>query len=330
MSNYLQKGLIEVEDLTVRLSNGFVAVDSVSFGIERGEILALVGESGCGKTLTALSLLNGVPPDVGASSASRLELDGCELTGLDGGHLRAVRGGRISMIFQDASAALDPLFTIGSQIVETICAHNRNISGSAARQHALSVLEDVELKEPDSFFARYPHELSGGQRQRAMIAMALSTGPELLIADEPTTALDVTVQRQVLDLLASLSRERGLALLLITHNLALVASLAGRVLIMYAGQIVESAAVEDFFRFRDAAHPYSRALLECIPRLDEKQREPATIPGNVPSPGNWPTGCRFRERCRFACQGCERQQHLAPVAGRPYRAVRCLLAGKRE
>ncbi|MBN2288578.1 MAG: ABC transporter ATP-binding protein [Candidatus Glassbacteria bacterium] len=315
--------LLRVDDLSVNLSSGVPAVDSVSFELRRGECLALVGESGCGKTLTGLSLLLAVPPETGSTAAGSIRLDGCELTALGRKRLRSVRGGRISMIFQDPAAALNPLFTIGSQVVETILAH-LEVSKAEARQRALGILEDVGLKNPQRFLGLYSHQLSGGQCQRAMIAVALSTEPELLIADEPTTALDVTVQRQILDLLVRLRREKGLALLLITHNLALVAHLADRVLIMYAGQIVESASLEELFEA--PRHPYTRALLECIPRLDARPGLPATIPGNVPVPGRWPAGCRFRERCAAARPGCERPQRLQPLEARPGTLVRCWLA----
>jgi peptide/nickel transport system ATP-binding protein len=311
------QSLLSVRDLTVRLSSGDTAVESVSFELGRGECLALVGESGCGKTLTALSLLLAVPPEAGTMEAKSILLGECELTALGPGKLRSVRGGRISMIFQDPSTALNPLFTIGSQLVETIRAH-LDISKAAALERARDVLEDVDLKEPNRFLGLYPHELSGGQCQRAMIAVALGTDPDILIADEPTTALDVTVQRQILNLLVRLSKDKGLALLLITHNLALVAHLADRVLIMYAGQVVESATVGDLFSA--ARHPYTRALLECVPRLDGARGAPATIPGNVPVPGAWPSGCRFRQRCVMAGPGCEKEQRLENVDGA---MVRC-------
>lgn len=315
--------LLQVKDLTVRLGSDVMAVDSVSFELDRGECLALVGESGCGKTLTALSLLRAIPPEAGTTYAASINLEGCELMELSRRRLRSVRGGRVSMIFQDPTVALDPLFTIGGQVLETIRAH-LDISRAAALERARKVLEDVGLKDPRRFLGLYPHELSGGQCQRAMIAVALSTEPEILIADEPTTALDVTVQRQILDLLLRLSREKGLALLLITHNLSLVAHLADRVLIMYAGQIVESAAVDELFAF--PCHPYTRALLECIPKLDGRKDAPATIPGNVPAPGHWPAGCRFRERCAMARSGCEKDQQLRCLEGRPDSKVRCWLA----
>ena len=312
--------LLEVTDLTVRLSSGVPAVDRVSFRIRRGECLALVGESGCGKTLTALSLLHSVPVEVGESKAASLKLAGREISNPPGSELREIRGGRISMIFQDPRAALDPLFTVGDQMVETLRSH-LPLSRSRAVQQALSALEEAGIAECRRVFRSYPHQLSGGQCQRATIALALSTGPELLIADEPTTALDVTVQRQILDLLIGLGRKKGLAVLLITHNLSVVAQLADRVLIMYAGQIVESAQLEEIFS--GALHPYTRALLDCLPALDQPPAEPASIPGTVPQPGEWPSGCRFRPRCAFAAPGCEKEQALEAFGRESGRLARC-------
>ena len=317
--------LIGVRELTVRLSTGQLAVDRVSFAIKRGECLSLVGESGCGKTLTALSLLKAVPREAGQSCASSIQLEGTELTKLSDKKMRPVRGGRISMIFQDPAAALNPLFTVGSQIVEAIGAHMRTSSKEAV-QRARSALAEAGLVETGRVFGSYSHQLSGGQCQRATIALALATRPLLLIADEPTTALDVTVQRQILDLLKRLKEERGLALLLITHNLSVVAQLADRVLIMYAGHIVEGACSGKIFSA--AAHPYTRALLDCLPSIEKRREEPATIPGSVPQPGSWPAGCRFRPRCEFAGPGCESDQSLEPLQQDGSHTVRCRLAGK--
>ena len=317
--------LIEVRELTVRLCSGHLAVDRVSFEINRGECLSLVGESGCGKTLTALSLLKAVPQEVGRITASSISLEGAELTELSEKKMRPVRGGRISMIFQDPAVAVNPLFTLGSQIVETIHAHMR-VSRKEADERARSALADAGLVETRRIFHSYPHQLSGGQCQRATIALALATEPRLLIADEPTTALDVTVQRQILDLLKRLRNKRGLALLLITHNLSVVAQLADRVLIMYAGQIVEGASAGK--TFSAAAHPYTRALLDCLPSVEIPRQEPVTIPGNVPQPGDWPSGCRFRPRCEFAEPECENEQSLAPVGQNGSHTARCWLADK--
>lgn len=310
--------LLVVRDMTVTLASGVTAVDRVSFEVRRGECLALVGESGCGKTLTALSVLRAVPGDVGRARADRLELDGLELGALDSREMRRIRGARISMIFQDPSASLDPLYRIGDQVIETIRSH-LPLSKARARERALESLEEAGLAEPERIFASRPHQLSGGQRQRAVIAMALSTSPELLIADEPTTALDVTVQARILDLLAGLRLSRGLALLLITHNLSVVRRLADRVAIMYAGQIVESAPARELFG--SPSHPYARALLECIP--SGAGEEPRTIPGQVPTPGNWPSGCRFRPRCSHAAAGCEAEQELRAHRSGERRLVRC-------
>ena len=315
--------LIEVRELTVRLAPGHLVVDRVSFEINRGECLSLVGESGCGKTLTALSLLKAVPRELGQTSAASISLEGRELTALSDKQMRPVRGGRISMIFQDPAAAVNPLFTIGSQIVETIRAHMR-VSRKEAAERARSALVDAGLTETRRIFGSYSHQLSGGQCQRATIALALATEPLLLIADEPTTALDVTVQRQILDLLKRLRTKRGMALLLITHNLSVVAQLADRVLIMYAGHIVESAPAAKIFTA--AAHPYTRALLDCLPSVETRREEPPTIPGNVPQPGSWPSGCRFRPRCEFARPGCENEQFLTPVEQDNSHTARCRFA----
>jgi peptide/nickel transport system ATP-binding protein len=303
------------------LSSGVAAVDGVSFTLRAGECVALVGESGCGKTLTALSLLRSLPPGVERIGCGRMEFDGRRLDELSSAELRRVRGGGIAMVFQDPTTSFNPLFTVGGQLVETIRAHIPE-SQAAARERALESLRDAGLPDAGRVFASYPHQLSGGQRQRAFIAMALATGPKLLIADEPTTALDVTVQRQILDLLARLAAEKNLALLLITHNLAVVARLADRVLMMYAGQIVESATVNELFD--SPAHPYTRALLDCLPRLDAPRAVPPTIPGSVPQPGHWPPGCRFAGRCAFAADACVAAQQLTPLDNEPGRLVRCV------
>ena len=310
--------LLEVRELTVTLSSGMTAVDRVSFEVRRGECLALVGESGCGKTLSALSVLRAIPEDIGYSRAEGLLLDGLELGTLGGRDLRRVRGARVAMVFQDPSSALDPLYRIGDQIVETLRAH-LPLSRSQARRRALESLEEAGLTDPERIFDSWPHQLSGGQRQRCVIATALSTSPELLIADEPTTALDVTVQARILDLLAGLRHSRGLALLLITHNLSVVRRLADRVAIMYAGQIMESAPAAALFT--RPAHPYTRALLDCIP--SGAGMELKTISGQAPTPGSWPEGCRFRPRCYYAAAGCEARQELRPYDAGLSRLVRC-------
>ncbi|MCE5272774.1 ABC transporter ATP-binding protein [bacterium] len=316
--------LLDVRGLTVTLASGVRAVEGVDFTLGAGECLALVGESGCGKTLTALSLLRAVPEDVGRSEAERMALEGVELNRLSPAGLRRVRGGRIAMVFQDPSAALDPLFKVGEQIVETYRAHHRAGRSEAVAQ-ALGALAAAGIPDSRRVFGSYPHQLSGGQKQRAVIAMALVTGAALLIADEPTTALDVTVERQIIELLAGLCTTRSLALLLISHNLHLVRSLARRVAVMYSGQIVECAPAAELFSA--AAHPYTRALLDCIPQPDGTLR---SIGGQLPAPGAWPAGCRFRDRCALAVSGCELPQALRPLDNRPGRLVRCHRAGATE
>lgn len=316
--------LLDVKGLEVTLASGVRAVADVTFELYRSECLALVGESGCGKTLTALSILRAVPPDAGCSKAEILRLDGLDLGRLSRREMRQVRGGRIGMVFQDPSAALDPLFTVGDQIVETYRAHRRSNRGEAV-ERVLEALAEAGLEENRRIFNSYPYQLSGGQKQRAVIAMALCTGVELLIADEPTTALDVTVERQIIDLLAGLRERRGLALLLITHNLRLVRSLADRVAVMYSGQIVESAPAGRLFAM--PGHPYTRALLDCIPLDDGELR---SIPGQVPQPGEWLPGCRFRNRCRRAAPGCENIQALEPYGGQAGHLVRCHRAADTE
>jgi oligopeptide/dipeptide ABC transporter ATP-binding protein len=316
--------LVRVENLSVTLASSIRAVQGVDFEIGRGECVALVGESGCGKTLTALSLLRSLPPGVEKIDCARMELEGRRIDLMNPSDLRRLRGAEIAIVFQDPTTSFNPLFKIGDQLVETIRAH-RKLSRQAAAELAMCCLSDAGLEEAGRVFASYPHQLSGGQRQRAFIAMALSTEPKLLIADEPTTALDVTVQRQILDLLARLATERGLSLLLITHNLAIVARLADRVLMMYAGQIVERATAGELFS--SPAHPYTRALLDCLPSLDRVRSRPPTIPGNVPQPGNWPDGCRFADRCASKADGCESPQRLEAY-GESGRMVRCHLAGE--
>ena len=311
--------LVRVENLSVTLSSGVRAVDGVDFEIGRGECVALVGESGCGKTLTALSLLRSLPPGVEKINCARMEFEGRRIDLMGRSDLRRLRGGQAAMVFQDPTTSFNPLFRIGDQLVETIRAHGR-LSRTNATELAVRCLGEAGLDETVRVFGSYPHQLSGGQRQRAFIAMALCTEPKLLIADEPTTALDVTVQRQVLDLLARLARQRGLSLLLITHNLAVVARLADRVLMMYAGQIVERSTVEELFSA--PVHPYSRALIECLPSLERVRSRPPTIPGNVPRPGHWPAGCRFIDRCTSAAEGCELPQVLKAM-GPGGRLVRC-------
>ncbi len=295
--------LLSVEDLKVEFSTdaGIVtAVDGVTLSLRRGETLALVGESGCGKSMTALSIMGLVPEPQGRVSGS-IRFDGVELTGLAPAERRAYRGARIAMIFQEPMTSLNPAFTIGDQIGEGLVRH-RGLSPRAARAEAIEMLRRVRVPAPERRADDYPHRLSGGMRQRAMIAMALACSPALLIADEPTTALDVTIQAQILDLLRELRAATGAAILLITHDLGVVAETADRVAVMYSGRIVEEAPVAALFA--SPQHPYTIGLLGAVPRLAGTRARLATIEGNVPDPLALPSGCRFAPRCPFAEAEC--------------------------
>jgi peptide/nickel transport system ATP-binding protein len=318
--------LLAVEDLRVSYAteDGTVrAVDGISFQLARGRTLGIVGESGSGKTVAAMSVL-GLTRVEGATVSGRIGFEGRDLLALDERELRSVRGNEIAMVFQDPLSALHPLYRVGAQIVEAIRAH-RDIAKAPARARAIELLELVGIPDPARRVDAYPHELSGGQRQRVMIAMALSGDPELLIADEPTTALDVTVQAQILGLLARLQRERGMALVLVTHDLGVVADMADDIAVMYAGQIVESAPAERVLTAPE--HPYTWGLLRSIPTLDgprEELLEP--IPGTPPSPLAPPPGCRFHPRCPYSQpEHARTEPALDPVPGRPDHRVACLL-----
>jgi peptide/nickel transport system ATP-binding protein len=295
------------------------AVRGVSFGISRGEIVGLVGESGSGKSLTALSILRLLPP--AARVSGRILLDGVDLFALPPRQLRQVRGGRAGMVFQEPAAALDPVLSIGFQIAEALRAH-RPLSRRAAREEAARLLERVALPEPRRRLADYPHQLSGGQRQRVMIAMALAAGPDLLLADEPTTALDVTVQAQILALLRRLRDELGLAVLLITHDFGVVAEACDRAVVMYGGEVVEEAPTPELFRA--PAHPYTRGLLASLPRLAASHASLAVIPGHPPDPAHLPSGCAFHPRCPEVFDRCATTHPELYAIGEAHRA-RCLL-----
>ena len=300
------------------------AVDGVSFDVQAGETLGIVGESGCGKTVTSLAILGLLPqPPARILEGSSVRLAGEELVGAPEARLRALRGNEISMIFQEPMSSLNPVYTVGDQIGETLRLH-RGMDRRAAREATVAVLDEVGIPDPSRRIDEYPHQLSGGMRQRVMIAMAIACAPKLLIADEPTTALDVTIQAQILELLAELRRAHGMAVLLITHDLGVVAEVCDRVVVMYAGQVVETGSVEDIFT--RPAHPYTRGLLGSLPSLEARGRRLVSIPGTVPSPLHWPEGCRFRARCSLAGVGCELVQELAPV-GANGRAARCWRAG---
>jgi oligopeptide/dipeptide ABC transporter ATP-binding protein len=277
-------------------------VDSLSFSIGRSEAMALVGESGCGKSMTALSIMRLVPRP-GRVSRGSVRLDGRELRFLSIPDIRQVRGSEIAMIFQEPMTSLNPVTRVGDQVIEAIRLHE-SVGHGAARERTLELFDRVGIPDPSQRLDAYPHELSGGLKQRVMIAMALSTRPKLLIADEPTTALDVTIQAQILELLEELRRDLGMAILLITHDLGIVNALSDRVAVMYAGRIIEAGARPDVLA--RARHPYTRGLLRSMPALGEPGHRLDEIPGVVPQPSEWPTGCRFAGRCTRVFDPCER------------------------
>jgi len=307
--------VLDVRDLHVALHTKrgvFPAVDGISLCIEPGETLALVGESGCGKTMTALSIIRLIPEPPARIEAGEILLNGDNLAAASPEAMCRIRGDRLSMVFQEPMTSLDPLFTIGTQLTETVLAH-RAMPPAEARALAIAMLRRVQIPEPARRMENYPHELSGGMRQRVMIAIALICRPDLLIADEPTTALDVTTQAQILELIRELRGELGMAVLLITHALGVVAEMADRVAVMYAGRIVETASVEALFRA--PAHPYTRGLLAAIPDLARPQARLAAIQGTVPNLINPPPGCRFSPRCPLADDACRQAQPpLTPIA----------------
>jgi peptide/nickel transport system ATP-binding protein len=291
---------LAVENLTIDI-DGQTIVDDVSFTVHPGEVMALVGESGCGKSLTALALL-GLLPDAATVTGGRIVLGGLDLTSLSEREMQRVRGNRLSIIFQEPTASLDPLATIGSQIAEAWRLHHQG-SRAQARARARDMLVAVGIPDPEHRLDQYSHQLSGGMCQRVMIAIALICGPPVLVADEPTTALDVTIQAQILDLMKRLVAERGTGIVLITHDMGVVADIADRVAVMYAGRIAEIAPVGDLFA--RPAHPYTALLLGSVPRRDLKPKELLTIiEGTVPSAAEFGAGCRFAERCPLVADQC--------------------------
>ena len=306
--------LLEVEgvETQIRLKDGIVrAVDGVSFTVDAGETLGIVGESGSGKSMTALSIMRLLPPR-GAITSGRIKYRGRELTDLSDDEMEAVRGTEIAMIFQDPMTSLNPVFRTGWQVAEPLRIH-RHADRRKAQESAVKLLGQVGIPDARRRATQFPHMFSGGMRQRAMIAMGLSTGPSLLIADEPTTALDVTIQAQILDLLRKLNQDYGTATILITHNLGVVAGMCDRVLVMYAGRIVEQGGTEDVFAHPE--HPYTWSLLRSIPRLDADEHESLrAIEGSPPDMTRLPSGCKFQPRCPFAIARCSEQEpELLPV-----------------
>jgi peptide/nickel transport system ATP-binding protein len=318
--------LLEVEDLrTLFHAEGTIAraVDGVSFTLGAGETLAIVGESGSGKSVTSLSIMRLVPTPPGEIAEGRIRFRGRDLLTLSEADMRRIRGNEIGMIFQEPMSSLNPLLTVGEQIAEVLREH-QGLNRSEARSHAAAMLARVNIPDPERRAREYPHRLSGGMRQRVMIAMALACRPALLIADEPTTALDVTIQAQILHLIRALQREMNMSVLFITHNLGVVAQVADRVAVMYAGRIVEQGNVADVFT--SPLHPYTRALLRSIPRVAPAGHDPArrllSIPGQVPTPIALPPGCSFAPRCPLADRMC---RDVAPTLAEvlPQHDVRC-------
>jgi oligopeptide/dipeptide ABC transporter ATP-binding protein len=289
-------------------------VRGVSFQLREGETLALVGESGCGKTMAALSIMRLLPDPPARVTDGQVLLAGADIRAAPEQEMRSLRGETISIVFQEPLTSLDPVFTIGDQIVEAITAH-RKVHHREAREMAVEILKEVQIPSPEQRFNDYPHQLSGGMRQRVMIAMALVLDPKVLIADEPTTALDVTIQAQILDLIRSEQEQRQLAVLLITHNLPVVSQVADRVAVMYAGEIVEEAPASEIFS--DPRHPYTQGLLSSIPSAAGDRKHLYTIPGRVPDPRALPPACLFAPRCPYALSRCWHEHpELEPVDGR--------------
>ncbi len=300
--------LLEVSDLrTYFYTDAGVAkaVDGVSFSLERGKVLGIVGESGCGKSVTSLSIMRLIDPTNGRYEGGSILFDGIDILKLPEKEMRKLRGNKISMIFQEPMTSLNPVFTIGNQIEESLILH-KGMNKKEARAQAIHLLELVGIPEAGKRVDEYPHQLSGGMRQRVMIAMALAGDPELLIADEPTTALDVTIQAQILDLLKSLQKELNMAIIIITHDLGVIAEMADEVAVMYAGDIVEKSKTMELFE--NPKHPYTIGLMNSIPDINEDIKRLRTLEGLVPSLYDMPKGCRFAPRCQYACEECTRKR----------------------
>jgi oligopeptide/dipeptide ABC transporter ATP-binding protein len=300
--------ILQIEDLeiefTVAKHRSVSIVQGISFSMEKGSTLAVVGESGCGKSITAKAILQLLPAGISRFVKGRILLDGLDLTGLSAREMRDIRGKRVSMIFQEPMTSLNPVQRIGRQMIEALLAHQK-ISGAQAKEIAIDMLKKTGLPDPEKRIWEYPYQLSGGMRQRVMIAMALLASPELLIADEPTTALDVTIQAQILKLLSDIKKNMNTSIMLITHDMGVVAEMADSVMVMYAGKIVEQAPVKELFH--NPLHPYTEGLLKSTPRLDIEELH--SIEGTVPSPSNMPKGCRFSTRCnRCRTERCRTEE----------------------
>ncbi|WP_202080822.1 oligopeptide/dipeptide ABC transporter ATP-binding protein [Caldalkalibacillus salinus] len=316
--------LLEVKDLQtcfVNKKQRLAAVDGVDLSIHKGETVALVGESGCGKSMTSLSIMRLVPSPGGEISEGEVVFDGTNLLSLTEDEMCRVRGNSISMIFQEPMTSLNPVLTIGRQLIETVIFHQK-LNKADAKERAINLLEMVGFSRAEEIIKEYPHRLSGGMRQRVMIAMAMSCNPKLLIADEPTTALDVTIQAQILELMRELTEKFDTSILLITHDLGVVSELAERVVVMYAGQVVEEAIVDDLFN--EPLHPYTSGLLDSVPVIEGDIERLYSIKGNVPALDEMPSGCRFAPRCHKAFDRCFNEAPQVQQVG-PSRRVRCFL-----
>ncbi len=316
--------LLEVKNLKTHFfakNKVLPVVDGVDFEVKKGETLAIVGESGSGKSITSLSIMGLVPKPGGKTVDGEINFDGTNLLSLSENEMFKVRGNEIAMIFQEPMSSLNPVLTIGEQITEVLIYHKK-MTKKEARQKAVELLKIVGFARAEEILDDYPHRLSGGMRQRVMIAMAMSCDPKLLIADEPTTALDVTVQAQILELMKELSEKFNSSIILITHDLGVVAELADRVIVMYAGQVVEESGIVEMFD--NPLHPYTKGLLSSVPKIDEEQERLSSIGGNVPSPDNFPKGCRFATRCPHVMEKCIEQQPML-MEIEPGRKSRCFL-----
>ncbi|WP_028776297.1 ABC transporter ATP-binding protein [Shimazuella kribbensis] len=321
--------LLKVDDLRTQFHTdaGLVnVVDGVSLELKKGEILGVVGESGCGKSVTSLSVMQLLPKDISKVASGSITLEGQDILAMSPSRLRKMRGNQISMIFQEPMTSLNPVFKIGDQIMEAIRFHMK-ISKKEAKVYAIEMLKKVGISRPESVVDEYPHQLSGGMRQRVMIAIAMACEPKILIADEPTTALDVTIQAQILNLMRQLQQEKGTSIMLITHDLGIVAQMCDRVVVMYAGQVVEETDVKSLFK--NPKHPYTKGLLASLPQLSGNQNKLKSIPGQVPALDEMPTGCRFAPRCEFRMDECDTSKpNLLNVAEN--HTCRCYLYQKEE
>ncbi len=321
--------LIQVEKLKTYFftEDGVVpALDGVDFHIDKGETVGIVGESGCGKSVTALSIMRLIPPGIGKIVEGDILFEGKSLLAKSEDEMRKIRGNDISMIFQEPMTSLNPVYTVGDQIAEAVALHQK-LDKHAARGKAVDMLRLVGIPLPEKRVNEYPHQLSGGMRQRVMIAMALSCGPKLLIADEPTTALDVTIQAQILQLMKNLKKDMNTAIMLITHDLGVVAEMAQRIIVMYAGKIVEEGDVRSIFH--NPLHPYTEGLLKSIPSIDREKERLHVIEGMVPNPRFMPTGCRFHPRCPYAMDKCRETEPPVTYLG-VNRRVSCWLRSVHE